>query len=182
MYGIAGTWLESRDWSIFTVPSRLRRYPWHCSNTPGSIRSRKSKSHSLSLSTLALAGLGLNSAIIYTTYCSNVQRIIAFFGVTTAAAREIKLEGRQSMSHLQLSFQDQGVGSTRAPTAFVYWTWGGRGVLTGLAILFWRKGLGGRRLCVIFVPVQHRTLPGMGWDLQTASILVFFFFFSGTRA
>lgn len=82
------------------------------------------------------------------------------------------------MSHLQVVISGQGRGINTGTSGVCILDLGAWVVLTGWAILFRRKGLGRRRLCVIFVPVQHRTFPGMGWELQTASNLSS----SGTRA
>lgn len=90
------------------------------------------------------AGFGFNPVIIHTTCCTDVQRIFAFFGVITAAAREINW--RQAI-HVAFAvvISGTGRGSTRTPVAFTCRTWGLGGV-DRMVISFWRKGLGGRRL------------------------------------
>lgn len=116
------------------------------------------------LQPLGSAGFGFDPVKTHTIYCVGVQHFFAFFGVFTAAEREVNW--RQAI-HVAFAavILGSGQGSTRAQRSFCIGH--GLGGVERTAISFWRRGLGGWLLVFISVRVQHRTFRGMGRDLQT---------------
>lgn len=98
----------------------------------------------LSLSTTASTGLGLDPVKIHVIYCTGVQRIFAFFGVITAAARGVIW--RQAV-HIAFAVVISGPGGDQHGHNGVSVSDKGSGGVERTAILSWRKGFG-RRLLV----------------------------------